>query len=469
MKKIPIIAALSALLLVAVILTPLLGATWPMSSRPTGDPSQCYVQKEDGEFEPCKKEIGIEFPWPSPDAVQGSDRHYQEPSQTDQIAFTDGVTEIINPNYKPLTYHKTTKIIDDTYLGKDVNQWQNSGDLELESFHSQYGGEFYSNLGTLLIKNEMQYQMNSLGIVNAEDDFEVTGGWALASLSPHLGFSTIIYATDGHYYWLQGGTNSNRVSYYKTTQLQYPDETKYPKIDSIASKGLPRVSVTEDDNDLIVSPNYVVLAEPGEAEFFNHATEELTVHLYQEGIPYDILSELSTRSNSGMTIPFGSPGVYSFNAKVPKNTDGKQYVLNTSGAIVVLSEDMGDLPMPVKMEISTMLLTASELPIVSTNRDDGDNVLYIGLDPTIDAFLPESRQYYLDAAQSLIPFDIRIALDYSGTHKFVQSINQHLLESIIISQKSSVFHEGFDSISGFLSVSKSYGLLTHCTNFCLSL
>ena len=64
MKKIPIIVALFALLLVAVILTPLLGATWPMSSRPTGDPSQCYVQKEDGEFEPCKKEIGIEFPWP---------------------------------------------------------------------------------------------------------------------------------------------------------------------------------------------------------------------------------------------------------------------------------------------------------------------------------------------------------------------------------------------------------------------
>ena len=78
----------------------------------------------------------------------------------------------------------------------------------------------------------------------------------------------------------------------------------------------------------------------------------------------------------------------------------------------MLSEDMGDLPMHVKMEIAAMLLTASELPIVSTSRDDEDNTLYIGLDPTIDAFLPESRQYYLDAAQSLIPFDVRIALDW---------------------------------------------------------
>ena len=60
-------------------------------------------------------------------------------------------------------------------------------------------------------------------------------------------------------------------------------------------------------------------------------------------------------------------------------------------------------------------------------------------------------------------------MNYSGTHKFVQSINQHLLESITNGQKNSVFHEGFDSISRFLSASKSYDLLTPCTNFCVSL
>ena len=41
----------------------------------------------------------------------------------------------------------------------------------------------------------------------------------------------------------------------------------------------------------------------------------------------------------------------------------------------------------------------------------------------------------------------------------MQSINQHLLESITTSQKNSVFHKGFGSISGFLSASKSYDLL----------
>ncbi len=49
--------------------------------------------------------------------------------------------------------------------------------------------------------------------------------------------------------------------------------------------------------------------------------------------------------------------------------------------------------------------------------------------------------------------------------KFVQSINQHLLESITNSQKNSVFHEGFDSIIRFLNASTFYGLPTPCTNF----
>ena len=71
--------------------------------------------------------------------------------------------------------------------------------------------------------------------------------------------------------------------------------------------------------------------------------------------------------------------------------------------------------------------------------------------------------------QFLLPGCPDLNAIYSADHKFVQNIDQHLLESITTSQKKSVFHEGFDSISGFLSVSEPYGLLTHCTNFCVSL
>ena len=409
MKKIPIMAAISIFFLV-VILMPSLGVTWRSYFEPTGNPNECYVQKENGDLEPCKIEAVKVFLWPSQDTVQDCDMHCQEFAQTKQTVFTGGVTEIINPNHRSLTYHKTTQVIDDTYLGKNVKQWQDSWDFDLESSYNQYGDEFFSKLGALLIKNEMQNQMNALGIVNVEDDFEVASGMALASLPPHIGFSSVIHATDGHYYWLQGGTHSNKVSYYKTTQLQYPDETMYPKIDSIISKGLPRVSITEDGNDLLAKPSYVVLAERGKIEFFNYATETLTVYLDQEETNDDIVQELSTKSSSGMTIPFNSPGVYSFNAEVLKNINGNRYWLDTGGVIVVLSEDMSNLPMSVKMEISKMILSTSGLPIFRMGQGEQDGTIYIDLDPAIDILLPESRQYYLDAAQSIIPFEIRIGL-----------------------------------------------------------
>ena len=62
-------------------------------------------------------------------------------------------------------------------------------------------------------------------------------------------------------------------------------------------------------------------------------------------------------------------------------------------------------------------------------------------------------------------FSFFILGNYSDTQKFVQNIDQHLLESITNSQKNSVFHEGFDSIIRFLNASTFYGLLTPCTNF----
>ncbi len=40
------------------------------------------------------------------------------------LGFTDGVTEIINPEHEPLEYRITSQVINDTYLSKNVQQWQ---------------------------------------------------------------------------------------------------------------------------------------------------------------------------------------------------------------------------------------------------------------------------------------------------------------------------------------------------------
>ena len=334
-------------------------------------------------------------------------------------AFANGVTEIINPKHGQLKYYTTLQVIDDEYLGNTVEEWQHTPRYELElQYEMVPDHKFYGNLGHLLMKNEMTYQMQMLGIVNADDDFTILQGSSLQSNPPHNGYSSIIHATDGHYYWLQGGTHANQVNYYKTTQLQYPDESKFPKIKptspALSDERIPRISITEvGGNDLNAEPYHIILSHPGDVEFYNETPGKLTVYLNEEGVDelsFDISQNISTRSNSGMAYPFDGPGVYSFHAEVPKIIDGKKYELNTGGAITVLSDDMDDLSQAVQMEIAMMLLSSSELPISGMGQQGTDNIISIRLNHTIDQLLPESRSYYVKAAQHLMPFDIKIVL-----------------------------------------------------------
>ena len=75
---------------------------------------------------------------------------------------------------------------------------------------------------------------------------------------------------------------------------------------------------------------------------------------------------------------------------------------------MLLSEETSNLPTSVKMEISEMILSTNSLPIFRMGQGKQGGTTYIDLDSAIDTLLPESRQYYLDAAQSIIPFEIRI-------------------------------------------------------------
>ena len=334
-------------------------------------------------------------------------------------AFANGVTEIINPKHGQLKYYATLQVIDDEYLGNTVEEWQHASGYDLDLQHETIPDhKFYGNLGHLLMKNEMTYQMQMLGIVNADGDFTVLQGSSLQSNPPHIGYSSVIHATDGNYYWLQGGTHANHVNYYKTTQLQYPDESKFPNIESVSTmlpdERIPRISITEvGGNDLNAEPYHIILSQPGDVEFYNDTPEKLTVYLNKEGVDefsFDTSQNISTRSNSGTAYPFDGPGVYSFHAEVPKIIDGKQYELNTGGAITILSDDMDDLPQAVQIEIAMMLLSSSELPISGMGQQGTDNIISISLNHSIGQLLPESESYYVKAAQHLMPFDIEIVL-----------------------------------------------------------
>lgn len=328
--------------------------------------------------------------------------------------FDNGVTEIINPDHKSLKYRVTSPIIDDTYLSKNVQQWKDAWSFELKAEYEKYGDDFYTELGRLLMKNEMQYQMNNLGIVNAEDNFEVISGMMLTSLPPHIGFSSIIHATDGHYYWLQGMTHANKVSYYKTTQLQYPNPVEID-FTTLPSETLPRTSILmEGNNDLKSDPPHIVLNHPGDVEFYNETPETLTIYLDKDGLTefsFETSQQILIQSNSGVTWEFTEPGSYSWHGEVPTMIDGKEYDLNTGGGILVLSDDMSNLSKEEQMETAKMILMTSGLPITGMGQHGTENTIYISLDYAINELLPESRQYYLQRAQQLIPFDISIKLD----------------------------------------------------------
>ena len=188
-----------------------------------------YLQRVDN---PPPKSTAVLEPEIKPVPEEHIDKN-QDESNTPKI-FRDGSTKFVNPDHEPLKYYKTTQVIDDTYLDKNVQQWQDAWDWELKANYEIYKDEFYEELGRLLVKNEITRVINQVGIINMYDDFDVHQGFSLTSLPPHVGFTAVINATDGNSYLIDASAHSNRVNYYSITQLSFFDTTKELQLADIA-------------------------------------------------------------------------------------------------------------------------------------------------------------------------------------------------------------------------------------------
>jgi len=240
--------------------------------------------------------------------------------------FDNGITEIINPEFEHLEYRATSPVIDDTYLSKNVQQWKDAWEYELEVEYEKYGDDFYTELDRLLIKNEMQLQMDNMGIINANDDFEVYSGMMLSSLPPHIGFSAVIFATDENYYRLEGGTFANQVSYYRTTQLQFPDITEKLSMESILSKPQLITIIPEDGNKSRQEPSTLVVhIDNNVVEFFNNTPEVIRIQDSGSGR----VGEENTLGWMGpiilpfqkTTVTFDKPGLIEWDARNAPNLE----------------------------------------------------------------------------------------------------------------------------------------------------
>ena len=331
-------------------------------------------------------------------------------------AFDNGVTEIIDPEFDHLKYRVTSPTIDDTYLSKNVQQWKDAWEYELEAEYEKYGDDFYTELGRLLIKNEMQYQMDNLGIVNTEDDFEVYSGMVLESLPPHISFSAVIFATDENYYRLQGTTHANRVSYYSTTQLQFPDVTEKLSMESILGKPQLITIIPEDGNKARQEPSTLVIhVNNNMVEFFNNTPNEIRIQDNGSGR----VGEENTLDWMGpiilpfqkATMTFDKPGLIEWDARnAPNLEDPLWWSTHAGGNIVVLSDDMNDFSREDKARIAQKMLHNSDIPLVSSGAGNAEKVLKLGLDPAVTKVIPNAEEYYLQRAYQLIPFDVEIVM-----------------------------------------------------------
>lgn|SRR3989338_703167 len=308
-------------------------------------------------------------------------------------------------------YKKTEQIIDDTFLSKSVQQWQELSMSQLNSYYEKYGDDFYRNLGKLLIKNEMIHHLNQENIVNVNDDFDVYDGTMLTSLPPHISFEAVINGTDGKAYRLEGTTFANRVYYYQTTELVFYDTAKKLSIDSILNQNQIIQILGENGNNARAIPFDLVI----DGDKHNIVGFENNL-----AIPIQILASgdyHNPKWTGPIILPYGkstmtfnNTGIFEWSAyslPLPGNDWRERY---GNGEINVLSNETNNLPFDQKLRIAGAIIKNSEIPVVGMGMGN-DKGLTLDFNRAIFESLPDASKYYKARAEQLIPFDVPVIIE----------------------------------------------------------
>ena len=339
-------------------------------------------------------------------------------SEPQPNAFANGITEIINPEHESLKYTNTIQVIDDVYLSKNVEQWQDVSDYYMKSQHDKLGDDFYKELGKLLIKNEFQHQLNSLGIKNANQDFEISTGMMLLSLPPHIQYTAVVLGKDNNYYRLEGTAHANQVSFYSTKQLQLPDTDILPASESIVDENARITILPEDGNKAREDPSTLIIHTDHNdtVEFFNNTPQTIRIQDSGSGV----IGEENTLSWMGPTIlpyqsatmTFDEPGLVEWDARnFPTIEEPWWWSTHAGGNIVVLSENVDDLPVEEKLRMAQKIIHTQDLPIMGSGSGNAEKALKVHLDPAVVSIISDAKQYYLERIQQIIPFDVKVIME----------------------------------------------------------
>lgn len=334
------------------------------------------------------------------------------------IAVSTSIFTLMTYNESPdisqdsaFNYKKTEQITDETFLSKTVKEWQQIPQDQLDAYYVDYGGDdFFTDLGRLLIKNEMIQQLKKENVVNANNDFNVYPGMTLTSLPPHVSFEAVVNATDGNSYRLQGGTFANTVSSVNISKLEFFDTTEKILVESILSENQIVMILPRNENGQQVEP-FDLIIDKDRHNIVGFENKQSMPMQIMDGENYD-----NPRWAGPIILPYGkatmtfnNTGVFEWAARslpLPGNGWRENY---GNGAINVISNDTGSLPLEEKGRIASAIIRNSEIPWqgIGTGRDG----LYIDFNPAIFEMLPDAKDYYQTRAEQLIPFEILIIVE----------------------------------------------------------
>ena len=309
-------------------------------------------------------------------------------------------------------YQNSEQVISETYLGKNVNQWQNESNESLMDYHEKEGGdEFFTKLGALVVKNAMIIELDKQNIEVTNLDFNVYSGMVLTSLPPHVSFEAYVNSTDGNTYRLSGMTLRAQTDYpigiskveFFDTSIKLPFESSLSENNTIIIKegkdSQPRASphnlLVQGNEGIEIkfqNKNVVPIRIQGDGDWQNPNWHGPTI------LPL-----------SDATMTFDSPGTYEWHSRTLPALGSISSDHMGGGVILVMPNDIDEISMEDKHEIGTAILQKSEIPWSGmwTNEDG----IMIGFNRAIYDAIPNADEYYTQRAQQLIPFDVSIIIE----------------------------------------------------------
>ncbi|KAF6245441.1 hypothetical protein [Nitrosopumilus sp. b2] len=309
-------------------------------------------------------------------------------------------------------YQNSEQVISDTYLGKNVNQWQNESNESLMDYYEKEGrDEFFTKLGALVIKNAMMIELDKQNIEVANPDFNVYSGMVLTSLPPHVSFEAFVNGTDGNTYRLSGMTMRAQASYpVGISEVDFFDTSiKLPPKSSLSTNNTIIIREETDNQPRVYPHNFLVQGD-----------EEIKVKFENKHlVPIRIQGDGNWQNPdwygptifplSDATMTFDSPGIYEWHSRTLPAPGSIASDHMGGGTIFIIPNNVDDMTVEDKHETGAAILQNSEIPW--NEMWTNDKGIMIGFNRAIYDTIPNADEYYVQRAQQLIPFDVSIIIE----------------------------------------------------------